>query len=190
MYTPSLHSPPTPPPGPPYFASKSFFKRACVDADADGDSPSPARFHNLPHAVSVSTLPGLIAYLVSAVFHRSDGQPVIEMDVRHKGNPDLLLTSSSATADSMSGTESERSHIPPPEVQNLGDGSPHHRFSYWSWIESDGLPPPMVKAIRSDFFRFRIGYHGTVPPLAYSSFRISLKAMTTIRIINNTKPTI
>ncbi len=61
------------------------FQAAGVDPDADGQVFFPAGGHHLAHLLLVPNVAGVDADLVRPGVDRFDGQPVVELDIRHQG---------------------------------------------------------------------------------------------------------
>ncbi len=64
-----------------------FLERAGVDADADGHLPFPRRPDDLPDLVQGTDVPGVDPEPVDARLERSQGQPMVEMDVGDERGP-------------------------------------------------------------------------------------------------------
>ena len=73
------------------FFHQILFQGTAVDAHADGDIPLLCRIHHGTYPVNGSDVSGIDADLVRPVLHGRDGQAVVKMNVRHKGDRNLCL---------------------------------------------------------------------------------------------------
>ena len=65
-------------------------ERAPVHPDADGDMVHLTAVHHRLHPVGRADVPRVDAELFAAVLHGGDGQPIVEVHVRHQGDMDFI----------------------------------------------------------------------------------------------------
>ena len=75
----------------PVFFQKPLFKTSGVDADADGYVSGPAGSGHGLHLLLAADVAGVDPYFVYAPRGALQGEAVVKMDIRHKGNVHALL---------------------------------------------------------------------------------------------------
>ena len=133
------------------FFQQRFFQRAAVDAHADGDISLFRAVHHGAHAHIASDISRIDADLVRSVLHGRDRHAVVEVNIRHQRNVDLLLDLCQrgsrllirhSTADDLAAGLLQRQDLRTGGLRVLA-------FLYWSWTGSGSdsaadLPSPIL----------------------------------------------
>jgi len=72
------------------FFQQVFGQGTCIDSDPDGHLPFPGGGHHFFHSIPSPDVPRIQPQSIHSAFQGRQSQPVIEMDIRHQRDGDLI----------------------------------------------------------------------------------------------------